>query len=523
MNSGAQKRIVGLCIFFSSCYLFYLIALFLLQIIHVHVWMLYHSGQSKLADPIHAALRGTIRDRWARVVAYNVPSFAAVINPQLVVKDQKTVNFLATYFPDAYEHLAVHRSKKFMYVKRQLTDEQVSLIKNAALPNIQLIKQIGRCYPFSALSCVVGNVDVDQVGIAGIENNCNESLQRGDDVSLTVDAHLQFLVYEELMNVLEKFQAKQASAIIMDPAHGEILSLISVVKKGEKLVVTSKVVTDSYEPGSVMKIFSALAALQDGVVQLEELIDCHNARTTTIDGRVVNTWRADGLLPFSSVIAFSNNIGIALVAKRLGERLYDHYVLLGFGQKTGIELPGEHGGAINHPDSWSKQSLISLSYGYEILVTPLQLAAAFATIANGGYAVQPHLVKRGCPSQKLSEYSCNRHDHCQSSKLYSDQSLGAVQSLLRATSQYGTARSAHLKGFELLVKTGSANMLDATGHYCSGKNIFTCAGIVKKDSYQRVVVACVQETARKDLFASQVAVPLFERLAQVMVVHEGAV
>ena len=159
----------------------------------------------------------------------------------------------------------------------------------------------------------------------------------------------------------------------------------------------NSIITDAYELGSVIKVCAALAALEENVVTPDELIDCKNTETTYIDGRKINTVKAHGIIPFTDVIAFSNNIGIAIVAKRLDKKLYDHYKRLGFGTKTGIEFPGENSGFVNPPEKWSKQSIISLSYGYEISATILQLACAFCTIATGHHVV-PTLLIRSYPS-----------------------------------------------------------------------------------------------------------------------------
>ena len=166
------------------------------------------------------------------------------------------------------------------------------------------------------------------------------------------------------------------------------------------------VVTEAYELGSVFKICVALAALEEGVVTPDELIDCKNTKTTFIDGRKINTVHEAGIIPFEEVIAQSNNIGIAQVAQRLGTKIYDHYPRLGFSKKSGIPFPGENKGFINPPNKWSKQSIISLSYGYEVSANLLQLARAFSIIANGGYWIDPRITfDNQLPRNKKKLYS----------------------------------------------------------------------------------------------------------------------
>jgi len=295
-----------------------------------------------------------------------------------------------------------------------------------------------------------------------------------------------------------------------------------------------------------MKVCAALAALEEGVVTPQELIDCKNTLTTQVDGRTINTVQAHGVIPFTDVIALSNNIGIAIVAKRLGTTLYDHYKRLGFGTKTGIEFPGENSGFVNPVDKWSKQSIISLSYGYEVSATILQLACAFCTIATG-YKVKPTLIlgsygstgspRTGAGLPRTEEntnsftmspnqfgidsnpFVVSLSNHTNVSKLYSDESRTIIKEILEKTTLYGTARRARMKGYRVMSKTGTANML-IDGKYDPEKNLYSCAGIIEKDDYQRVIVTFVKQANKKNIYASTVAVPLFESVAERMLIHD---
>src|SRR5438445_6150544 len=260
----------------------------------------------------------------------------------------------------------------------------------------------------------------------------------------------------------------------MNPKNGEIITMISYPYFDPNNSHTTssdnfknKVITDAHELGSVMKVCAALAALEEGVVTPDELIDCKNSLTTQIDGRIINTVQAHGIIPFTDVIALSNNIGIAIVAKRVGTKLYDHYKKLGFGSKTGIKFPGENTGIVNPPENWSKQSIISLSYGYEVSITLLQLACAFCIIATG-HKITP-LLRQG--SEGLAQQK--ETDHKQ---LYSDATLNTIKEILERTTLHGTARRAAIRGYRVMSKTGTANML-IDGKYDPDHNIYTCAGI----------------------------------------------
>ena len=197
------------------------------------------------------------------------------------------------------------------------------------------------------------------------------------------------------------------------------------------------------------------------------------------------------------------------MAKRLNEKLYDHYTRIGFGSKTGIALPGEQAGLINHPSKWSKQSIISLSYGYELSSTLLQLASAFSMIANEGHPTVPKLILDTQP-QAIPD------------TLYRQETSATRKDILRRATKYGTGWRFQLRGYDIMSKTGTANLLE-NGTYSEHKNIFTCASIVEKGPYKRVIVSYITEARTPHAHADTVAVPLQKRIAEKMIIHERVV
>lgn len=496
--------------------------------------------------------RGAIFDRTGcNYLAMNKDYIAAFLLPTQLTDKQCTLQFLHKHFPQAVKRFESNKDKHFMFIKRRLSCHEIEIINTEKNPDIFLLSEPGRYYPLTCASPIIGLTNIDNKGLLGIELLHNNTLggkpttfhlekdarsgyyyfkkqttvqgDSGQATHLTIDADLQFLVHEAVQQTINKFNAKEAAAIIMNPHNGEILAMLSYpyfdpnnTSKSNPENFKNRIITDAHELGSVMKVYAALAALQEGVVTPDELIDCQSTRTTVIDGRTINTVQAHGIIPFTDVIALSNNIGIAIVAKRLGTKLYDYYKQLGFGNKTGIKFPGENVGFINPPEKWSKQSIISLSYGYEISATILQLASAMCTIATG-YKTTPQLTKNN-PSLSDSSLCADApiNDHV---KLFSDEALNTIKEILEKTTQYGTARRARIKGYRIMSKTGTANML-IDGQYNTEKNLYTCAGIVEKDNYQRVIVTFVKEAQQKNVFASTVAVPLFESIAERMLIHE---
>jgi len=494
-----------------------------------------------------APARALIYDRTGKnMLALNKESLSAFILPKQLEEPEKLKAFLKEFFPQAHERLLKNGQKShFMYIKRKLTPEQLDLILSRDIPDIKLLNEPSRFYPIQAAAPLIGLTDIDTIGLGGVELQYNQQLagkpttfflerdarsghfyfkretkvagKIGDPITLTIDGDLQFLVHEEIKDAVTKFDAKEGSAIVMDPKTGEILAMATYPgfdpNNTEQITMENtknRIVTECYELGSVFKIFTALAALEEKVTTTDELIDCKNTKLTYIDGRRIRTVHANGTINFAQVIEESNNIGIAIVAKRLGQKIYDHYTRLGFGKKTGIPFPGEQRGFVAPPSSWSKQSIISLSYGYEVNATLLQLASAFCTIARDGVTVQPQLI--------MHEPMAIAHGE----RVYMQDTVDLIKNILEGTTLHGTAKKAGIKGYKVMSKTGTANLL-VDGKYDETKNIYTCAGIVQKDDYQRVIVVFVKQAAQKNLYASTVAAPLFECVAEKTLIHDKVI
>jgi len=531
-------------VFFICCLLFTIIAinLYFIQVYNSAFYMHLAEQQHHVTVSQYPP-RADIYDRTGKqLLACNKECVSAFLIPNELKNPEAVTAFLRSHFPQAVAQLKKQKRKPFMYIRRKLTPEQVNVIKQANIPDIKLLTESTRYYPLACAGTVIGMTDIDNKGLAGIELSCDAHLtgepttysldkdarsgcfyfNRETHISgnpssplyLSIDSDLQFLAYKELEQILAKFKSKEGSVIIMDPKTGEILTMVSIpdfdpneTNELDPANTKNRVVTESYELGSVFKEFAALAALEEGVVTLDEEIDCKNAETCFIDGRRINTTHADGRISFRDVIARSNNIGIAIVAKRLQHKIYEHYTRMGFGKKSGLSFPGENPGFVNKPENWSKQSIISLSYGYEVSANILQIARAFSMIANGGYLITPKLKLDG------------KKPTFPSKPLYSATSLDGIKEIMEHTTTHGTAKRAQKKGYKIMCKTGTANML-VNGEYDKVRNLYTCAGIVERDDYQRVVVAFVKEATGYNLFAATVAVPLFERVTEAMLIHE---
>ena len=479
--------------------------------------------------------RAPIFDRTGKqLLAMNKDSLAAFILPRQLEDRAALKKFLKKHFPKAAQRLDQSKKSYFMYVKRRLSPSERELIEKSGIKDIKFLNEPSRFYPIPATGPLIGITDIDNKGLFGIELQYQSSLAgkpstfqlekdarsgnfyfnketkikgtEPEPLTVTIDATLQFLIYEAVKDTIERFGALEGGVIVLNPTTGEIIAMASAPSFDPNNtheipmdLTKNKMVTEAYELGSVIKVCAAMAAIEEGVVTPDELIDCKNAKTAYVDGRKINTVKEHGIIPFWQVIAQSNNIGIAQVAQRVDITLYDYYRKLGFGQKTGINVPGEQKGFINHPDNWSKQSIISLSYGYELSATLLQLARTFCLIANGGHLITPQLIKN------------NEYIHL-GPQLFKTSTITIIQNMLEKTTLEGTAKKAAIKGYRVMSKTGTANLIDSNGLYNHNRNIFTCAGIIQKGNYQRVIVAFVKEAAQKNVYASTVAAPLSEKL-----------
>lgn len=528
-------------VFFLLCILYGIIIvnLFFIQIYN-------HSFYNQLAYQQYNVVikqtspRASIYDRNNKPLAVNKECLSAFIMPHKIKEKAELISFLKKYFPMAAQQLLQNPKKNFLFIKRRLTDQEHNLIKQNNIKDICYIQEHQRFYPYACCASLVGITDIDNNGSFGIEYMYNNQLQgeattyllqkdarvgyfylkkevqslgsQGEPIQLTIDVDLQFLVDEELKKAVEKNRATKGSVIIMDPDKGDILAAVTYPafdpNNSRELIIErtkNNGIVECYEPGSVMKIFVALAALDEKITTSDEIIDCKNSKTAYINGRQVNTWKAFGLLPFKDVIAYSNNIGIAIIAQRLGKTLFDHYKRLGFGTKTSISFAGQPSGFVNSPDNWSKQSVISLSYGYEITATPLQMARGFSLLCNGGVLIEPRLL-------------CNEVVK-KTKPLYKSNDISAIQSMLKNTTDYGTTKLAALKGYDIFAKTGSANTL-VNGQYTDEIGNYTCAGIVKKGAYQRVIVVHMHVPQSKKRYAATISAPLFNKVAEKLVIHD---
>ena len=532
----SKIRVIISFLFFLLLYSIIFVRFFLLQVNKKDFFKNLGNQQYNI-DVKVTPPRAQIFERSGKIsLALNKKTKSAFVLPKKFNNKKQTMSFLKKYYPNAYKQIIKHPNKYFVWVKRKITKQEQAKISKKNIKDIQYLKETQRFYPFPSLAPVIGFTNIDNDGIAGLELKFNQTLagtptilkiekdarsskfyfkkeiqkqgENGKPIRLTIDDKLQFLVSRELEKTVLDHEAKEGCVVVINPLNGEILAMTSYpgFDPNSKNITDientkNKAVTECYEFGSVMKAITALSALQEGLVTLDEEIDCEG-KVTYIDKIRVENWKSVDILPFKDVIRFSSNVGVAKIAKRLDTKLYDNFKKLGFGQPTNLGFPGERSGYLNPPEKWSRSSLFVLSFGYEVSGTIMQLAKAFSIIANGGYEINPKLIMKKETNKVLPK------------KLYSYDALEQTKDILESI-----GKKYKVGDFRIMGKTGTARMV-IDGKYSKRRHVYTFAGIVEKDDYKRVIITFIKEPRRANIWASELTGPLFQRVAEKMVLHD---
>ncbi len=495
------------------------------------------------------AERGTIYDRNGRVLATDltVPSLYAI--PPLIDNPESIARELAAVLRVSARPLArrLGEDRAFVWLERRVDPAVARAVEELGAEGVRLLPEPRRIYPRKALlSHVLGFAGIDHAGLEGLERYYDRDLRgdkgwltyerdgaghrlfpkglryvapsRGRDLVLTIDEVIQYIGERELEAAIAETGAESGTLIVMDPWDGGILALAvrptfnpNHIDYSDPNQWRNRAVTDAFEPGSTFKIVTAAAALDAGVVRPEEVIDCENGRWP-MPGGVLRDHEPLGRVRFSEVIAKSSNIGTAKVALRLGpERLARAIAAFGFGKKTGIDLGGETAGRVAPVSRWSKRSAATMSIGQELMVTPVQLAAAYAAVANGGRLVRPHLVTRVGDA----ELRDHRSPDGPGPRVMSERTAAVLTRLLEGVvAPGGTGAVAAIEGVRAAGKTGTAQQVDPeTGRYSLDRETASFVGFVPS-TQPAVVIAVVLDNPRGRVWGGTAAGPVFARVAE---------
>ncbi|MEO8036141.1 MAG: penicillin-binding transpeptidase domain-containing protein, partial [Acidobacteriota bacterium] len=347
----------------------------------------------------------------------------------------------------------------------------------------------------------------------------------GNDVVLTIDSVVQFITERALARAVERYRAAGGSAIVMDPSDGSILAMASLPtfdpnRFGESLPATwrNRNTQEMYEPGSTFKIVTAAAGLEEGIITPSQIIDCGNGAIQI--GNVAiheHGGHRYSLMTFEDVIVHSSNVGTIRVGLSLGPaRFYKYMRDFGFGERTGIQLPGEATGLVRRTEKWSMLSNASMSIGQEIGVTPLQIVRAVATVANGGVRVEPRIVDRIVDAKGRVLFKPATPEP---RRVISEKTAAVLNEILKAVVARGTGENAALAEHIVAGKTGTAQKA-GRGGYSPDKFVASFAGYVPADR-PRLVMLVVIDEPKGAQYGGTVAAPVFREIAEASLRYLG--
>jgi cell division protein FtsI (penicillin-binding protein 3) len=502
--------------------------------------------QQQRAIPLEAK-RGVIYDRAGHELAMSVLVDSAFAVPS-EVKDLPTAISLITRITGEDHNVVLadcKSHKTFCWVARKADDETIERIKSLNLQGIHFQKEPKRFYPARDLAAqVVGTVGMEDAGQSGIEHEFDEELrgspgkmyvsvdarrqwfqdvekqpEPGENLVLTIDKNIQYIAEKELDQAIQDTKAIAGTVIVENPHTGEILALANRPtfnpnsrKQITPGALTNRAVSYVYEPGSTFKLVTISAALEEKVTNPNEVFDCQMG-SIVYNGMRIRDSKPHGLLPVWGVLAESSDVGSIKIALRLGEeRFYKYIRAYGFGQQTGIELPGETRGLTKPVNRWSRVSIAAISMGQEIGISPLQLSALVSTFANDGVWVAPRILTGrvdplGSPQAVAFHPGTSR-------RVISSFTAAEMRSMMQKVVLEGTGRKAVLEGYSSAGKTGTAQKVDpATGAYSKTKYIGSFAGFAPVNNPQ-IVVAVILDSAVGLHQGGQVSAPVFKRVAQ---------
>ncbi len=493
-------------------------------------------------------LRGVIYDSNLKPQTLNLPADSLYATPNTIKeKDKEEIIAQLTKIlglRQDYLRERLSRKKSFIWLARKVTPEQAQAIKELKIKGLGFLRETKRSYPNTYLaSQIIGFAGLDNTGLEGIELYLNKYLKGepgwavflrdarqkkldiwekmvqsrpGYDIVLTIDQVIQYIAERELDKAFKTHNARGASIIVMDPHTGRILALANRPNYDlnnyggvTKDQTRDRAICDLFEPGSVFKVVTASAALEEKKVSEEDRFFCENG-SYRVGNHILHDHKAHGWLTFREVIEQSSNIGTTKVAQLLGPAIVYKYVrLFGFGSKLGIDLPGEISGMIKEPRFWSKTSIGAIPIGQEVGVTALQLASAISVIANGGQLMRPYVISE--VRDKQGEIIIINSPVLLRKVLSLDTSARMTK-MLTGVVEEGTGKMAQIDGFTAAGKTGTAQKLEPNGAYSHNKFTASFIGFAPAEDPLVTIVVSIDEP-HPAYFGGVVAAPVFKNVA----------
>lgn len=485
-----------------------------------------------------SAYRGVITDRNGELLAVSTPVKSLFANPQRL--DMQRLPELAEALGMSAESMAAriaqYADKQFVYLRRHMPPQEAEKILSLEIVGVDAEEEFQRYYPAGEVAAhIVGFTDTDERGQEGMELALDEWLagapgvkqvikdlrgnvvkdlgitraaSSGNDVKLTIDLRLQYLAYRELKAAIAQQGAASGSVVILDARSGEVLAMANQPSynpnnrsRVSPAQMRNRALTDLYEPGSTMKPFTAIAALETGRYQPNTEINTHPGWFHT-GGKTYTDLRNHGMMDLTSVIQKSSQVGIVKLGLDLDPNdLRSVFYRVGLGQSTGLGYPGEAIGHLPNKERWHPTERASLAFGHGLSVTPVQLAQAYGTLASGGILQPVSLVKQDKlpPGERVMDAS---------------HAYQVVDMLKAVTQRGGTGTRAQVKAYDVAGKTGTTHKISNAGGYSDSQYVAFFAGMAPAQDPSIVVVVVVDEPPSGGYYGGEAAAPVFARIAE---------
>jgi cell division protein FtsI (penicillin-binding protein 3) len=493
--------------------------------------------------------RGSIYDRNMHPLAMSVPVQSAFAIPSELKDVEMATRLLSGVLDLPREVLRekLESQSTFVWIQRKLPPEKVQALAALNLKGIYFQEENQRFYPKRDMaSHVLGFVDVDDKGLGGIEHEYDALIRskgekivvmadarqrwfdggeaqadRGVNIVLTIDEKIQYIAERELVAAIEKTHAPAGTVIVQDPNTGAILALANWPKFNPNSAMTvssddrtNRAISDIYEPGSTFKLVTLAAAFDQNLIRPEEVFDCENG-SVTVAGHLIHDHKKYGMLTVADILANSSDVGAIKIALRLGSpKFYDYIRAFGFGNPTGIDLPGESRGLVNSLKHWGSFSIASVSMGQEVGVTPLQLITAVSAVANGGLLYKPHVVqemRRGDQTLPLDGPSAPEDPR----RAIRPETAATLRRLMEGVILHGTGKNARLDGWTAAGKTGTAQKIDPdTKRYSPTNVIASFSGFAPINNPAVAILVSIDSPGGYPHGGGDVAAPVFKRIAE---------
>ncbi len=494
-----------------------------------------------------SAKRGIIYDRQGRELAMSISVDSVFAVPTEMPNPASTISLIARITKQDPRELVAHceAAKTFCWLARKPEPEISARIQSLNLRGVYFQKESKRYYPKNELAAqVLGYVGMDDQGLSGIEREFNDQMhgrpgqmvisvdahkkwfgsvekqpEPGQNVVLTIDEKIQYIAERELETAMEQTKAIAGTVVVENPHTGEILALANrptfnpnLSKEITPERLKNHAVSDVYEPGSTFKLVTISGALEEKVTRPDEVFDCQMG-SIVFNGMRIRDSRPHGLLSVSDVLAESSDVGSIKIGLRLGDdRFYKYIRAFGFGQQTGIELPGETRGLSKPVSRWSKVSIAAISMGQEIGITPLQLAGLVSTMANDGVYVAPRIV--AATTQPQSAPQTIAFHPVNERRVLSPYTAAEMRQMMQGVVLHGTGTKAKLIGYSSAGKTGTGQKVDPATHaYSRTKYVASFAGFAPINN-PAITVAVILDSAVGLHQGGQISAPVFQRIAQ---------